>query len=42
LVEASAWPANTFYECEMPMIDAWIAPLRNRIDLAARIDESLL
>ena len=31
-----------FYEYEMPMIDAWLAPLRNRIDLTARIDESLL
>jgi alkylation response protein AidB-like acyl-CoA dehydrogenase len=31
-----------FYEYEMPMIDAWLAPLRSRSDLATSIDESLL
>jgi hypothetical protein len=31
-----------FYEFEMPMIDAWLTPLRARSDLMAAIDESLL
>ena len=31
-----------FYEYEMPMIDAWLAPLRARTDLTARVEESLL
>jgi alkylation response protein AidB-like acyl-CoA dehydrogenase len=31
-----------FYEYEMPMIEAWLAPLRSRSDLTALVDESLL
>ncbi len=31
-----------FYEYEMPMIEAWLAPLGSRSDLTASVDESLL
>ena len=31
-----------FYEYEMPMIAAWLAPLGSRSDLTARVEESLL
>jgi hypothetical protein len=31
-----------FYEYEMPMIDAWLAPLHARSELTALVDESLI